>query len=98
VTDPKDGDVFALVTVCREGLRVTIGFENSRAAWRYALRRGVAHRARPARVDFDSYLSGQITTGTDGAVSVGEPAGPLPWLLRAVVVGWWFRRPAAVRP
>jgi len=90
--DPENADVFALVTVGRSGLVVTIGFESALAAWKYALRRGVAHRARPARIDFDSYLSGRTAAGSTVASPVEVPSGPLPALLRAAIVGWWLRR------
>jgi len=78
MADRGNGEVYALVTVGRQGLRVTIGFENARAAWGYALRTGVAHRARPALIDFDAYFSGRTLELSGGKNSAEAPSGPLP--------------------
>jgi len=87
MAEPMGGEVFALVTVGRDGLLVTVAFENARAAWRYAVTHRVPHRSRTARIAFDT---GTAPSAAGSAVKV--PVRPLPALVRAAVVGWWLRR------
>jgi len=94
MAEPVSGEVFALVTVGRDGLLVTVAFENARAAWRYAVTHRVAHRSRPARIAFDTGPVGPSGVGSPVAGPLEVPMRPLPALVRAAVVGWWRRRPS----